>query len=512
MSEFKRSGEEDARKVQEEVYAAREEQRAAERVAAAQRKEAEKQAKIAAQEERSRLKAEREAQSRERARLKAERREEERRQREEKRGQGGNKSYGGWLAAVVSLSVAVLALGAIVTVGYFDLKDTKGSLVSGMHESVYELSEQVESLGTDLAKIRVSQGNYESQKLLADMLVRCRLAERAVENFPVDGIGAQRLTAFFNEAGDCAQKMLLKLAAGEQLSEEDMRALEGYYADMQTVREAMPALLESADVEKNLLGEGDFESRFEDVTARLRTQEQPTKSKSESKGEDIGEEGALKRAKNFFSEYKAEEMRVTGRTEGELPAYTVEFKDSAGAVYSAQITLQGELKMLDSYKACQTENYDVRQCKQIAAKFLEKTGYSGLCPVWASSAGSECTITFVNEQQGVLVYPERILVKVCSERGIVTGMTANLYLKNRGEREIGEGKISMERIEQAAAQRMRVHGVRRAIIPVEGREVLTYEIRGTYGGRMYFAYIDANTGDTAEIRVVTRTDRGWALQ
>ena len=90
-----------------------------------------------------------------------------------------------------------MALGAIVTVGYFDLKDTKGSLVDGMHESVYELSEQVESLGTDLAKIRISQGNYESQKLLADMLVRCRLAERAVENFPVDGTDAQRLTAFF---------------------------------------------------------------------------------------------------------------------------------------------------------------------------------------------------------------------------------------------------------------------------------------------------------------------------
>lgn len=513
MSEFKRSGEDDARKIQEEVYEAREEQRAAERIAAAQRKEAEKQAKIAAQEEKSRQKAEREAQSRERARLKAERREEERRQREERRGsQGGSKSYGGWLAAVVSLSVAVLALGAIVTVGYFDLKDTKGSLVDGMHESVYELSEQVESLGTDLAKIRISQGNYESQKLLADMLVRCRLAERAVENFPVDGTGAQRLTAFFNEAGDCAQKTLLKLAAGEQLTEEDMHALEGYYADMQTVREAMPALLKSADVEKNLLGEGDFESRFEDLTARLRTQEQPSARRSEAKGKDIGEEGALERAKNFFAEYKTEEMRVTGRTEGELPAYTVEFKDGSGVEYSAQITLQGELKMLESYKECHADNFDARQCKQIAQKFLQKTGYGGLAPVWASMAGSECTITFVNEQQGVLVYPERILVKVCNERGIVTGMDANLYLKNRGEREIGEGKISMERIEQAAAQRMRVHGVRRAIIPVDGREVLTYEIRGTYGGRTYFAYIDANTGETAEIRVVTRTDRGWALQ
>ena len=33
--------------------------------------------------------------------------------------------FGGWLAAVISLGVAVLALGAIVTVGYFDLTEAK---------------------------------------------------------------------------------------------------------------------------------------------------------------------------------------------------------------------------------------------------------------------------------------------------------------------------------------------------------------------------------------------------
>lgn len=515
MSEIKKTDSEDTRKVKEESRAAREEKRAEERVAAAQRREEEKKAKLAAQEEKARIRAEKQAEEHERARLEAERREEERQRKiEERRNRKkyDGKGYGGWLAAVVSLSVAVLALGAIVTVGYFDLKDAKGDLVGGMHESVYELSEQVEQLDTDLAKVRVSQGNYETQKLLSDMLVRCRLAERAVEDFPVDGHGAQRLTAFFNEAGDCAQKMLLKLAAGGQLSEEDARQLEEYYRDMQTVREAMPALLECADTEKNLLGEGDFDKRFEDLTARLHSKGSLiSKEKAEKSGEEIGEEAALERAKNFFSDYKVQDMRCTGKTEGAFSAYTIEFTDGAGVHYGAQITAQGELMMLESYKPCEAENFDVRQCRQIATRFLEKCGYGGLCPVWANRSGSECTITFVGEQGDVLIYPERILVKVCSERGIVTGMEAHLYLKNRGEREIGEGKISMERIERAAAERMQVRGVRRAVIPVDGQETLTYEIRGNYGGRMYFAYINADTGETVDIRVVTRTDRGWSL-
>ena len=519
MSEIKKTDSEDTRKVRAESRAAREEKRAEERVTAAQRREAEKQAKIAAQEEKARIRAEKKAEEHERARLEAERREEERQRKiEERRGrkQYDGKGYGGWLAAVVSLSVAVLALGAIVTVGYFDLKDAKGSLVDGAHESVYELSEQVESLGTDLAKVRVSQGNYETQKLLSDMLVRCRLAERAVENFPVDCYGTQRLTAFFNRAGDCAQRLLLKIASGEQLSEEDARQLEGYYRDMQTISEAMPALLESADIEKNLLGEGDFEQRFEDLTAKLHDGQNAPSVRRENKdknatGETIGEEGALERAKSFFSEYKVQDMRCTGKTEGSFSAYTVEFTDGTGVQYAAQITAQGELMMLESYKPCEAKNFDARQCRQIAERFLKKCGYEGLCPVWASRSGSECTLTFVGTQGDVLIYPERILVKVCSERGIVTGMEAHLYLKNRGEREIGEGRISLESVEKAAAQRMEVHGVRRAVIPVEGQEVLTYEVRGNYGGRMYFAYVSADTGEMVDLRVVTRTDRGWSL-
>ena len=69
----------------------------------------------------------------------------------------------------------------------------------------------------------------------------------------------------------------------------------------------------------------------------------------------------------------------------------------------------------------------------------------------------------------------------------------------------------MERIERNAAAKMDLHGVSRAIIPVDGEERLVYEVRGEYGGRLYFAYIDAMTGETAEIRIVTETDRGMSL-
>ncbi len=526
----------EARSARLEEAAKREEERAQRRIEEAQKKEERKQAKMEAVAERERMRAEklaaRQQEKRERAMReeeekqhrrarKAEKIAEEKRRREERAQK--TPGFGGWLAAVVSLSVAVLALGAIVTVGYFDLVNTKSASLSGYQENVYELSEQVEKLDADLAKIRIAQGNYETQKLLADILVRSRLAERCVENFPVDSYAAAKLTAFFNGAGDYASALLNKVAAGGTLNEKEAEAIEYLYVSTESVRYAMPALIESAgasSAEAMWKTDGEFAANFERLTAGIGEMNETVRGELEKKGaadhlsklETITEERATELANEYFSEYKVNGLRCSGKSEGAYAAYAFEFTDDAGRAYSAQITEHGGLlAMLDSCGQDGAENFDARHCTHIARTFLKKCGYEGLRPVFVSEAGGECCITFVYEQDGVLIYPDRVMVKVCRERGAVTGLDAHLYLKNHCERQIGEAKVPMERVERNAAAKMELDGVSRAIIPVEGEERLVYEVRGVYGGRMYFAYIDAMTGDTAEIRIVTETDRGMSL-
>ena len=519
-----------------EAAAEREDMRAQRRIEEAQKKEEMKQAKLEAAAERERIRAEKlaakqqekreremraEEEKMHRRALKAEKLAEEKRRREERAQK--TPGFGGWLAAVVSLSVAVLALGAIVTVGYFDLVNTKSAALDGYQENIYELSEQVEMLDADLAKIRIAQGNYETQKLLADMLVRSRLAERCVENFPVDSYAAAKLTAFFNRAGDYVSALLHKVAAGGTLNAQEEETIEYLYTSMESVRYAMPALIESAgsaSAEAMWAADGDFAVNFERLTAGIGEMNETVRGELAEKGaadhlselETVSEERATELANEYFSDYQVREMRCTGKTEGSYASYTFEFTDDAGRSYYAQITEQGGLlAMFESYEQCGTENFDAKHCTQIARKFLEKCGYENLRPVFVSEAGGECCITFVYEQDGVLIYPDRVMVKVCAERGVVTGTDAHLYLKNHCERKIGQAKVPMERIERNAAAKMDLHGVSRAIIPVDGEERLVYEVRGEYGGRLYFAYIDAMTGETAEIRIVTETDRGMSL-
>ena len=521
--------EERIREAEQAAEAAREEARAEKRIAAAEMKRAKKEARAEAKLEKKSERAAREAAEEEerlhRRAARAERKAEKREQRGDKRAPG----FGGWLTAVVSLSVAVLALGAVVTVGYFDLMNTRTELSGGYQSSVYEFSELVENLDANLAKARIADGNYEMQKLLTDVLVQSELAEKCIEAFPVAGQETENLTAFFNRTGDYSKSLLHKLAHGGSLTAEEKEVIEYMYSTTEKIRAAMPELIESArlgSIEELFSEEGDFLKNF--GTLREPTVEVPKSiedgpfSQGAKKRESrmlasekaLSEAQATERAKELFEGYKPANMRLAGKTESKSFAmYNFEFEDGKGKNYFAQITERGgHLALLDSFEACRNHNYDADACIRIAEKFLKKCGYDGLKPVWSSEAGTECTINFAYEQSGTIVYPDMIKVKVCEEKGAVTGLEAHSYLANHTERNIGSATVSASRVKANAEARMdEVQGVRKALIEVDGNEILTYEIAGEFGGRTYYAYIDAKTGDTAEIFVVTGTDRGKAI-
>ena len=481
-------------------------------------------ARVAAAQERRAVKEEKQAAKEEKLAAK-----EEKRAAKEERAKGRRQpGFGGWLAAVVSLSVAVLALGAIVTVGYFDLDAARTGMEGGYREAVYEFSEHVESLDADLAKARLASGNYEMQKLLSDILVESELAEKCIEYFPVEERDAEQLTAFFNRTGSCARTFLYKLAAGGSLDEGEEEAIEYMYRTVRQLCEATPALVRSAEdgaLEELVSPQGDFAAAFGELSAP--TAEAPRRIQQGPFLQAGGlQEGALlkdapalsqreatARAEAYFRGHGVRQLHMTGKTEGRTPAYTFEFTDKAGREYTAQLSERGGyLLLLESYKACSAHNYDAENCIDIASAFLERCGYASVRPVWASEAGTDCCVTFVCEQEGVLCYPDRILVKVCEDAGTVTGVDARAYLANHAARELPEARLPQSRVEENAAARLADSSVRPALIRTDGREVLCYEVTGEYGGRRYFAYIDADSGQTLELRVVVGTDRGEVIR
>ena len=491
-----------ARRAEEERAAA------AARVSAAQEKQRE-------EADRAAHAAEEEAARRMHAAERKERRAERRQQRRETRTPG----FGGLLAAVVSLAGAVLALGAILTVGYFDLDEARGELTDGYRRAAYELAERVEALDTGLAKARVAEG-ATLQRALTEVLVQCELAERDLESVPVDGVDTAPLAAFFSRTADKSRSMLHKLAAGQELTQSEEAEVEQMYSRVEELREGMQALTEGAAGSgpevfgaesrfmegfaslSRIAAEGERPSRSAkpgSQTADARRTEgeqraaeggQPSSAESEgsllASAEALSERQAAERAQSLFSAYGCKDLRIAGKAQRQgVACFTVEFCDGEGRPYTALLTERGGyLAFFDGHEDCSRLRFDRDACVASAQKFLENCGYTG----------------FVPEEEGVLLYTDRVMVKVCRGRGEVTGLDARLYLRNHKERTFAEPSLSEEKVEANAARRMELIGVRKALIPEQGEELLCWEVRGTSGGRLYYAYVDAFTGEAVEIR------------
>ena len=168
----------------------------------------------------------------------------EKRRNEEKENKKRTPGIGGWIASVVSLSVAVLALGSIVTVGYFDLNNAQSSIMNGYQSAVYEFSEHVENLDSSLSKARVATGSYEQQKLLTKIILATELASQSLEKFPADFTAAQQLAAQLNDMNKQAWTLLYKQLNGKTFTSEDDATVEKLFNQVERMRQGMPALME----------------------------------------------------------------------------------------------------------------------------------------------------------------------------------------------------------------------------------------------------------------------------
>ena len=173
--------------------------------------------------------------------------------------------------------------------------------------------------------------------------------------------------------------------------------------------------------------------------------------------------------------------------------------------------LGGKVVSFDSFKDCSQTNFSIDRCIDIAEDFLASIGYAGLKPVWSSENGTTCNLNFAPVQGGAILYPDLVKVKVCEERGIVTGVEALSYVLNHGERTIGGASISKSQAQSSINGNIDVISSRLALIPFDGGEVLCYEFFGSLGNNEYYVYVDAATGEEIEVLTIVGTAQGKAL-
>lgn len=459
------------------------------------------------------------------------RRAEDRKHRREQRTERKKnaRGFGGWLAAVISLGTACLALATVVTAGAIRMRDVNMEVEGGYRSTMYELVSVSEDMDDNLSKLRVSSGADEQRRLLTDLLVDSSLMESALERIPVDAATGTDISSFVNRTASYARKLLGELAEGKKLTETEMNTISylnqissTLYGELNDIVFSMKdkdfrAFLEG---KKSDVG-GKFSQAGKDthinpetaVDAPFSGQGNVGKNRLES-FEEITAERAEELVNGYFTAYHVMQTRMTGESEARgTQCYNFVLTDENGGEIFAEISKNGgKLMFFDTYEPCTQKNFDLEACDALAREYLATLGIKDVEAAWTSDTGMVANITYVGVVNGVRVYPEAIRVRVCESKGRVVGMDAAEYLFNHFERKIPEAELSEGEARGMLSGGLTPYEVHLALVADGGKETLAYEYACYTDSETYLVYLDANTGNEIQVYRIRETEKGKFLR
>ena len=123
------------------------------------------------------------------------------------------------------------------------------------------------------------------------------------------------------------------------------------------------------------------------------------------------------------------------------------------------------------------------------------------------------TINYAYNQDGVVMYPDLIKVKVALDNGEVLGIETTGYLNNHTERTFTKAKISIEEAKSKLNKSLEITSEGMAIIPTEWKtEILCYEFKGKIDDTDFLVYTNVETGREENILVIIDTPNGILTQ
>lgn len=454
------------------------------------------------------------------------------RERKEKR--ESRKGYGGWLAAVISLGCTVLVLGGLLTFTFFSPVDEYliGSDAAEA-KNFYDLVGYVDNLDVNLSKLTVSADKKEQQKLLGEVRVQSNLATSSLSSLALRDEDKYYTSKFINQIGDFSKYLNEKLIKGGKISDKDAEIIGNLYRINAELKNSLTEL--AGKIDENF----DFRTLYEAKENNLIISEF---SKLESAAteyphmiydgafsdgsagkelkaleglEEIDKTKAIAAFNGYFKDYNVKDATLTGEAKGKnIECYNIEGHTEDGAVLSAQISKKGgKLILFNHYKDCTQDKITSSEAQAIAEKFLQNAGINDMRAVWMTDENHTVTFNFASLTDGIICYSDLVKVNVCKERGEVSGIETTSYYKNHVERNVGKAVLTVAEAKAKVSNSIEIETSRLAVIPAgeTGREILAYEFTGTFGGSLYYVYIDAETGEEADIFKVVKTTEGTLL-
>ncbi len=400
--------------------------------------------------------------------------------------------------------------------------------------SFSELVNYVNNIENYLAKSIISKSTVHSAQTLTKIWSDSNLAIVYFENIPFDDEGTKQSIKFLNQVSDYAYTLSRKAINNEQLSDEEfnnLKTLHRYSSDLKDTLNELALELNNGviswdDLETKssvaFADENDInifssiESNFDDYEGLIYDGAYSNYIVKNSKlgliGDDIDEEVAKNKVKEFLGTEKVEDIKSNGLISGEnieSYSFTVKIKGKNEKV-DIEISKKGGwiVEIIDNRNVGEAKISQEEAVKK-GKEFLSSKGYNNMKETYYVKQENIVTINYAYMENDIIMYPDLIKVKIALDNGDILGMESMGYLNAHTTRNFLEEKITIDEARSTLNKDLEILSEGKAVIPLDNnKEAYCYEFKGKVEGKEFLVYINAQTGEEEEILVILETDGG----
>lgn len=388
-----------------------------------------------------------------------------------------------------------------------------------------ELTEYVDDLEITLCKGQVVSTPMQMAKLSADLHSQASGAKANLALLPINGRNLEKTSEFLSQVGEYANCISEKMLRGEKIGKKEiltMQELSGYANTLKSGLDEMLIGINdgniSFDGEKGALpsfsgGKTAMASELEALEEEFHnypsliydgpfSQHLTLKESLLTKGKaELTKKQVLKKAKKLIGDEKASVSEIGGK----LPCYSIN-SNSAVAEYTKH---GGILLMMMKDRHIEEEKLSVSDAKKKASAFLKENGFNDMRESYYENMGGSVVINYAYEQDGYIVFPDLVKVKVALDDGEIIGFESRGYVMNHTYRSIPKPVITAEDALKNVNSDLQIKETTMAVIPLEsGNEACCYQIKGVVSGRHFLIYVNTQTGDTEDVQILLENERG----
>ena len=445
-----------------------------------------------------------------------------------------NRLKKGHMFSVICVLLIIITI--LIIIIYKKQREYRQASENNYNMAFYELVDYVQNVEAYLAKATISSTPENGAETLTHLWREANLAQSYLSRLPIESQELENTQKFLNQVSDYSYSLSRKNIYNEKLSDEDLKNLEdlhsystelkntlnqlsedlnsgrfkwdeltekGTVAFAQQVdnisKESFSSLKENFNKYSGLIYDGAFSEHLTGVEKKGLT------------GEDIDEETAKQKAEEFIGKDKIKEINNLGLSEeGTIPAYDFSINNKEDENINIAISKKGgHIIFMNWNRDVKNEIISEEQVEQKSKEFLENKGFKNMQETYYLKQEGIATINYAYSQDGVIMYPDLIKVKVALDDGEILGIETTGYLNNHTIRDITKVKITKEEAKKNLNKNLDIQSEKFAVIPTEWKdEILCYEFKGKVEEREFLVYINAENGREEDILIITNTPNG----